>query len=133
MLRDMLHQVKDRLTGPDRPDTGLTEDVRALERAVSDLRAEVQALRAVLDAHQHTAPAPAPKGRGRKAAKPPPAARLEIRAEDCIGCGTCVDIAPSVFVLRSDGKAYVVSQDGPADRIEEAIQACPTCCIVRGS
>lgn len=136
MLRELLHQAKDRLTGREEPccepDAALAGDVRALERAVADLGREVQALRAALDAHQHTAPGPA-RGRGRKATAPPAAPRLEVRVADCIGCGTCVDIAPMVFVLGSDGKASVVSQDGPGDRIEEAIQACPTCCIVRGS
>ena len=136
MLRDLLHQAKDRLTGREEPccepDSALAGDVRTLERAVADLRGEVKALRAALEAHQHTASATA-RSKGRKAAATPAAPRLEIRTADCIGCGTCVDIAPSVFVLGSDGKASVKSQDGPADRIEEAIQACPTCCIVRAS
>ncbi|MBN1334640.1 MAG: ferredoxin [Deltaproteobacteria bacterium] len=96
---------------------------------------EVQALRAALGA-QETAPAAAaaPKRRGRKAEKAEkaaPVARIEVREEDCIGCGTCVDFAPTVFAIKNNGRAHVISQDGPAEAIEDAIRGCPTSCIVR--
>ena len=44
----------------------------------------------------------------------------------CIGCGTCVAIAPKSFKLDNEGKAEVV--ETPQDKeeaIKEAIDNCP--------
>jgi len=31
--------------------------------------------------------------------------------ETCIGCGSCVELCPAVFELRSDEKAWVIGPD----------------------
>ena len=57
--------------------------------------------------------------------------RVLIDEEECIGCGSCEEICPEVFVLNEDTeKAEVISPEGgPEDLIEEAIEACPVECI----
>jgi ferredoxin len=54
-----------------------------------------------------------------------------IETEDCVGCGSCVEICPEVFVLNDSlEKAQVINPDGcPAEKIEEAIEICPVHCI----
>jgi ferredoxin len=55
---------------------------------------------------------------------------LDIDRDECIGCGTCVEHIDTVFFLNDDeGKAYVISQEGAMDRIDDAIDACPVTCI----
>jgi len=54
---------------------------------------------------------------------------LYVDQEDCIACGTCVEYSEQVFVLQDDGRARVATQDGPADAIQAAVEACPTTCI----
>jgi ferredoxin len=52
--------------------------------------------------------------------------KLNIDKNLCIGCGTCVTIAPKTFKLEIDGKAEVVVP--PKDKeevIKEAIDSCP--------
>jgi len=48
---------------------------------------------------------------------------------ECINCGTCVENTEHVFALPDDAKAVVVSQEGPMDLIQDAIDACPVTCI----
>jgi len=57
--------------------------------------------------------------------------KVLIDEEECIGCGSCEEICPEVFVLNEDTeKAEVInSEGGPEDLIEEAIDACPVECI----
>jgi ferredoxin len=57
--------------------------------------------------------------------------RVYVDEEECIGCGSCEEICPDVFVLNEDTeKAEVISPEGgPEDLIEEAIEACPVECI----
>ena len=57
------------------------------------------------------------------------AGELYVDQEDCIACGTCVEYSEQVFVLQDDGRATVATQEGPADAIQAAIEACPTTCI----
>jgi len=51
----------------------------------------------------------------------------------CIGCGTCVAIAPSTFEIGADGKAQVKTQvgDDPAT-INNAVSSCPVQAISLG-
>lgn len=51
--------------------------------------------------------------------------------EECVGCGTCEELCPKVFMLDEEaGKASVIlPSGGPEDCIEEAIEACPVGCI----
>jgi ferredoxin len=57
--------------------------------------------------------------------------RVYVDEEECIGCGSCEEICPDVFVLNEDTeKAEVISPEGgPEDLIEEAMEACPVECI----
>ncbi|HEU4641396.1 MAG TPA: patatin-like phospholipase family protein [Gemmatimonadaceae bacterium] len=53
--------------------------------------------------------------------------RVVVDRERCIGCGTCVALAPRLMAQRTDGKAYVTSspvQWSPADG--DFVQQCPT-------
>jgi ferredoxin len=54
-----------------------------------------------------------------------------IETEDCVGCGSCVDICPEVFILNeSIEKAQVVNPEGcDQEKINEAIEICPVNCI----
>jgi ferredoxin len=54
-----------------------------------------------------------------------------IETEDCVGCGSCVEICPEVFVLNDSlEKAQVINPEGcSAGKIEEAIEICPVHCI----
>lgn len=38
--------------------------------------------------------------------------RVKIDQTLCIGCGTCVTIAPNTFELNSEGKAVIKKKDG---------------------
>jgi ferredoxin len=51
--------------------------------------------------------------------------------EECIGCGSCVEICPEVFELDEGvEKAVVIQAEGSLDNcVEEAIQTCPAECI----
>lgn len=54
-----------------------------------------------------------------------------IDEEECIGCGSCVEICPEVFHLKEgDEKAEVIKPEGgPEDLIQEAMDTCPVSCI----
>lgn len=54
-----------------------------------------------------------------------------IETEDCVGCGSCVEICPEIFVLNESlEKAQVVNPDGcPEEKVNEAIETCPVNCI----
>ena len=54
-----------------------------------------------------------------------------IDEEECIGCGSCVEICPEVFHMKEgDEKAEVIKPEGgPEDLIQEAIDTCPVSCI----
>lgn len=48
----------------------------------------------------------------------------------CIGCGTCVSIAPGSFKLEDDGKAEVIEPAGDdQSKTQEAIDSCPVSAI----
>jgi len=57
--------------------------------------------------------------------------RVYVDEEECIGCGSCEEICPEVFVLNEDTeKAEVIKPEGgPEDLVEEAMEACPVECI----
>ncbi len=50
-----------------------------------------------------------------------------IDEEECIGCGSCVEICPEVFQMQEgDEKAQVIKPEGgPDGLIQEAIDTCP--------
>lgn len=50
----------------------------------------------------------------------------QVDKEKCIGCGTCVALAPKTFRLDSGGKAEVVESPQDAEEtIKEAVESCP--------
>lgn len=57
---------------------------------------------------------------------------IKIDKEKCIGCGTCVALAPNTFKMNDDGKAEVLNQVGDnTDTIQMAIDSCPTQAIMK--
>jgi len=59
------------------------------------------------------------------------AKRVVIDTEECTGCETCVELCSEVFAFNEDEeKAEVIlSEGGPEDCIEEAMESCPVECI----
>ena len=57
--------------------------------------------------------------------------RVYIDEEECIGCGSCVEICPEVFQMKEgEEKAEVIKPEGgPEDLVQEAIDTCPVSCI----
>ncbi len=57
--------------------------------------------------------------------------RVTIDEDDCIGCGTCVEICPDVFQINdeTDVAEVIATGNGPEEQIEEAIASCPVDCI----
>lgn len=111
MFRNVGSKILNRLDGGRQEEAlrRLHAELRDLQDAVRTLRAEV--------------------GELRRAARPPGERHLLVVEERCIGCGTCVDLAPGVFALDASGKARVLVQDGAEDAVRAAVEACPTSCI----
>lgn len=61
----------------------------------------------------------------------PRIAKIVVDREACIGAAPCVTVAPGVFQLDEDFKAYVVDPKGADDAtILLAAQACPVQAIL---
>lgn len=59
-------------------------------------------------------------------AKPLKISKVEVDRDLCIGAAPCVTVAPGVFQLDDENKAYVVDQNGAdAETILLAAQSCP--------
>lgn len=56
---------------------------------------------------------------------------IKIFKDLCIGCGTCVDVAPEYFKLGDDGKSAAIKQydEKDKDKILEAKKSCPASAI----
>lgn len=58
--------------------------------------------------------------------------KIEVIKENCIGCGACQAIAPSVFEITDEGVSEVKLDEIPEELEEEtmdAIEGCPTSAI----
>lgn len=57
--------------------------------------------------------------------------RFEVNQECCIGCETCVGLAPKAFEMdEATGKSRAINGDGAvAEEVEEAMGSCPGSCI----
>lgn len=56
--------------------------------------------------------------------------RPEIELSDCILCGVCVEVCPTVFSINDAGYVQVADlTDFPTEEVDEAIKNCPTDCI----
>jgi len=52
--------------------------------------------------------------------------KVQVDKAKCIGCGTCVALAPKTFKLGDDGKSEAFAQDVDSqETLEQAIQSCP--------
>ena len=52
--------------------------------------------------------------------------------EECIGCESCVEVCPEVFVMdTTTGHAKAENPTSTAPCVEEAIEICPVQAIVR--
>ena len=56
--------------------------------------------------------------------------KVLILRDKCIGAASCVAIAPKVFGLDKEQKAFLISQDELDDMKLLAAQSCPTAAIV---
>lgn len=58
-------------------------------------------------------------------------AKIYVDRDLCIGAASCVAIAPGVFALDEENKAYVIDEKGADnDTILLAAQSCPTRAII---
>jgi len=58
------------------------------------------------------------------------ARKLYIDEDECIGCGTCSDSCPDVFIINDDNIAEVTNPEGASEEeIQEAMDSCPVSCI----
>lgn len=55
--------------------------------------------------------------------------RVTVDFDVCASTGSCVQVCPEVFEIRSDGYLYIL-QENPApaleERVTEAAEMCPT-------
>ncbi len=60
------------------------------------------------------------------------AKKVVIDAEECVACGTCVEICPEVFKMDDGDEVAQVIQEtgGPEDLIQEGMDSCPVQCIL---
>ncbi|MFP4045552.1 MAG: ferredoxin [Candidatus Aenigmatarchaeota archaeon] len=49
---------------------------------------------------------------------------VEVDEDACIGCGSCVAVAPDIFELGDNGKAKV-KEDEATEEAKEAATVCP--------
>jgi len=59
------------------------------------------------------------------------ARRVLLDQDECVACGTCVEICPEVFKMdeENDTVKVILESGGPEDLIQEAIDSCPVQCI----
>lgn len=58
--------------------------------------------------------------------------KITVDFDVCAATGGCMQIAPEVFEVRSDGYLYVLQESPPEElrqRVEEAADMCPTAAI----
>ena len=52
--------------------------------------------------------------------------KVKVDEKKCIGCGTCVTIAPKSFRLNDEAKAEAINPSGDSEnKVKEAIDSCP--------
>ncbi len=76
-------------------------------------------------------PSHAPATSGVSETKPLKIAKIYVDRDLCIGAAPCVTVAPGVFQLDDENKAYVVDPNGAdAETILLAAQSCPVQAII---
>jgi ferredoxin len=57
--------------------------------------------------------------------------RIVVDRARCVGFGTCVDVAPSIFRFDEEGKAVAPPEgEFPPQRLLDAAKACPALAIL---
>lgn len=52
--------------------------------------------------------------------------KVQVNSEKCIGCGSCVALAPGTFKLNEENISIVINQDGNTNEEKlSAAQSCP--------
>ncbi len=49
---------------------------------------------------------------------------VEVDENTCIGCGSCVSVAPDIFEMNDNGKAVVI-KDEDTEEAKQAEDVCP--------
>ncbi|MFP4115783.1 MAG: ferredoxin [Candidatus Aenigmatarchaeota archaeon] len=49
---------------------------------------------------------------------------VEVDEDTCIGCGSCVSVAPEIFEIGDNGKAKVI-KDEATEEANQAADVCP--------
>ncbi len=63
--------------------------------------------------------------------KPLKIGKITVDRDLCIGAAPCVTVAPGVFQMDGENKAYVINPEGAdAETILLAAQACPVMAII---
>lgn len=59
------------------------------------------------------------------------AKKVVVNQEECIGCGNCAELCPTVFQLdeQTEKSQVIMPTGGPEDCIEDAIDQCPVSAI----
>jgi len=59
------------------------------------------------------------------------AQKVLLDKDECVACGTCVEICPEVFKMdeENDTVDVILETGGPEDLIQECIDSCPVQCI----
>jgi len=66
-------------------------------------------------------------------------AKIILKRNECIGCGSCQVICPDYFEMIEDGKSHIINsnkadvEELETDKIgcaESAAEACPVQCII---
>ena len=58
--------------------------------------------------------------------------KVTVDYDLCASTGSCMQICPEVFEVRSDGYLYILQDEPPEElrpRVEEAAELCPTAAI----
>ncbi len=59
--------------------------------------------------------------------------KVEVDAELCEGCETCIELAPDVFEMEGEVATVKIDGDVPADQqedVQEAADSCPVEAII---
>lgn len=60
--------------------------------------------------------------------------KVTVDKDKCIGCGTCVALAPKSFKLGDDGKSFVIEPVGNDEAtLKNAVESCPVDAIGLGN
>jgi ferredoxin len=56
--------------------------------------------------------------------------KIIVDQKRCIGCGTCVILAPKTFKMGKGGKSEVINEKGNSkEDIQNAVDSCPVSAI----